>query len=67
MRKNLIEIEKYFLNRRVKVRSCDGTEYEGILKGYYRSRHKGIGSLVLEKDGIDYIVRRWKVILLEDY
>jgi len=57
-------IEKYFLNRKVRVKS-NGMEYEGVLRGYSKSKHKGIGNLLLEKDGVDYIIRRWSVIILE--
>ena len=57
-------IEKYFLNRRVRVKS-DGMEYEGVLRGYSPSKHKGIGNLVLEKSGGNYVIRKWKAIILE--
>jgi len=62
MRKKLLE--KYFLDMKVRVKS-GRMEYEGILKGYSRSKHGGIGNLLLEKDGVNYVIRKWSVIILD--
>jgi small nuclear ribonucleoprotein (snRNP)-like protein len=52
------ELSKY-MGKYVKVGIRDKgiQEYEGTLKGVDLSKHNGIGNLLLEKNGKDYLIR----------
>ena len=53
---------KKFLLCKVKVETLDGLNLEGLLVKILRSRHNGIGSLILKNESGVHLVKCWAVI-----